>query len=49
VVVKEKSQEIERMAREMELEIREELGRHISVFTKVPLKNRIKNFVRKGR
>jgi hypothetical protein len=44
VVVKEKSPEIERMAREMESEFREELGRHISVFIKVPLKNRIKRF-----
>jgi hypothetical protein len=41
VVVKEKSPEIEKMAREIELEFREELGRHISVFIKVPLKNRI--------
>jgi hypothetical protein len=41
VAVKEKSPEIERMAREMESEFREELGRHISVFIKVPLKNRI--------
>ena len=43
VVVKQKTSEIEKMAREMELEFREELGRHISLFVKVPLKNRIKN------
>ena len=43
VVVKQKTPEIEKMAREMELEFREELGRHISLFVKVPLKNRIKN------
>ena len=43
VVVKQKTPEIEKMAREMELEFREELGRQISLFVKVPLKNRIKN------
>lgn len=43
VVVKQKTPEIEKMAREMELEFNEELGRHISLFVKVPLKNRIKN------
>lgn len=42
VVVKEKSPEIGGMVREIELEFREELGRHISFFIKVPLKNRIK-------
>jgi len=44
VIVKEKNPEIEKMAREMESEFREELGRHISIFIKVPLKNRIKRF-----
>jgi hypothetical protein len=43
VVVKQKTPEIEKMTRDMELELREELGRHISVFIKVPFKNRIKN------
>ena len=43
VVVKQKTPEIEKMAREMELEFREELGRNISLSVKVPLKNRIKN------
>ena len=44
VVVKQKTPEIEKMAREMELEFREEeLGRHISLSVKVPLKNRIRN------
>lgn len=42
VVVKERNPEIEKMAREMELEFKE-LDRHISVFIKVPLKNRIRN------
>jgi len=39
VIVKEKNPEIERMTREMESEFREELGRHISLFVKVPLKD----------
>ncbi len=45
MVVKEKNPEIERMAREIESEFRGELGRHISVFIKVPLKNRLKKLV----
>jgi len=44
VVVKQKTPEIEKMGQEMELEFREELGRHISLFIKVPLKNRLKRF-----
>ena len=42
VVVNERSPEIEKTAREMESEFRDELGRHVSLFIKVPLKNRIK-------
>ena len=42
IIVEEKNEEIEKMAREMESEFREELGRQISIFIKVPLKNRIK-------
>ncbi len=42
VIVKERSPEIEGMVGEIEVEFREELGRHISVFIKVPLKNGIK-------
>jgi hypothetical protein len=47
VVVKEKSPKIERIAQEMESEFREELGRHISLFIKVPLKNRLKKLILK--
>ena len=52
VVVKDKSLKIERRAQEIEREFGEELGRHISIFIKVPLKNRLKNWFqtfRKGR
>jgi len=45
VVVKEKSPEIEKMAQEMESEFRDELGRHVSLFIKVPFKNRLKNLL----
>lgn len=45
VAVKEKSPEIEKMAQEMESEFRDELGRHISLFIKVPFKNRLKNLL----
>ena len=44
VIMEEKNPEIEKMAREMESEFREGLGRQISIFIKVPLKNRIKRF-----
>jgi len=47
VVVEEKSPEIESMAREMESEFREDLGRQIRNFIKVPLKNRIKRLALK--
>jgi hypothetical protein len=47
IIMKEKNEEIEKMAREMESEFREELGLHISIFIKVPLKNRIKRFALK--
>lgn len=47
IIMKEKNEEIEKMAREMESEFREELGRHISIFIKVPLRNRIKRLALK--
>lgn len=45
VIVKEKNQEIEKMAREIESEFKEELGRQLSIFIKVPLKDRLKNML----
>ena len=45
--MKERSPEIEKMAQDLEVEFSEDLGRHISVLTKVPLKNRIRNLIRK--
>jgi len=47
VVVKERSPEIEKMAQDLEVEFNEDLDRHISVLTKVSLKNRIRNLIRK--